>query len=87
MPQKIQAWPYPGAIGIREYQSETQQSDIHIISHWCYLGTVQSEAELDSFAMPSSLNLDKDFYRLCLQQLEKNPQVLDLSNILSGMSN
>lgn len=79
LPLRVKAWPYEGAIGIREYQAETDRTDIHIISHWCYLGKVQNEEELASFSMPESFYLDKDVYRLCLQQLRKRPEIIKLS--------
>lgn len=78
LPFRLQAWPYPGAIGIREYQEETGKTDIHVIDHWCYLGKVQSEDELEDFTPPEVLQLDRDYYRLCLRQLKKTPEVIDL---------
>jgi DNA polymerase-3 subunit epsilon len=81
LPLRLQAWPYPGAIGIREYQEETGKTDIHVIDHWCYLGKAQSVEELDDFALPDALHLDKDFYRLCLRQLKKEPQVIDIVGV------
>jgi hypothetical protein len=80
LPLRVQSWPYKGAIGIREYQPDTERTDIHIISYWCYLGKVQNEEELASFIMPESFYLDKDVYRLCLKQLKKQPNIIDLSS-------
>ena len=39
---KINQWPYDGVIGIKEV------NDLHIIDHWCYLGTVRTETEIAS---------------------------------------
>lgn len=42
---KTQAWPFHGAVGIREtaWDGWTQ---IHVLDRWCHLGTVESEAAL-----------------------------------------
>jgi DNA polymerase-3 subunit epsilon len=53
---KLQAWPFKGRIGVREASGE--RTDLHVLDHWCYLGTVRSEHELDALDAQPSFDLD-----------------------------
>ena len=53
---KLQAWPFKGRIGVREESGE--RSELHVLEHWCYLGTVRSEHDLDALAARPAFNLD-----------------------------
>lgn len=46
-PLKNRTWPYRGRIGIREVSLDGDRTDLHLFNHWCYLGTVHSEDELN----------------------------------------
>ena len=80
-PIKIKGWPYQGAIGIKEYNEESDISCIHIISHWLYLGHVSDESELAEFNFDKAAKLDIDFYKICVSQLQKNHTLITLKNI------
>jgi DNA polymerase III subunit epsilon len=68
--QKLQVWPHPGAVGLREYNASTGRSDIHVFDQWCHLATVQDEAELaEVLSSTQTLAFDLDTYRLLLKQL------------------
>ena len=82
-PIKIKGWPYEGAIGIQEYNKDSDISRIHIISHWLYLGYVSDENELANFSYTNSVQLDMDFYRICISQIQKKQKILMLGNLLS----
>jgi len=77
-PIKIKGWPYPGAIGIKEYNEESDITCIHIISHWLYLGNVSNESELEGFDFNTTVKLDTDFYKICISQLQKNHTLITL---------
>ena len=53
---KLAAWPFKGRIGVREASGE--RTDLHVLDHWCYLGTVRSEQDLDTLAGQPSFDLD-----------------------------
>ena len=53
---KLAAWPFKGRIGVREASGE--RTDLHVLDHWCYLGTVRSEQDLDTLAARPSFDLD-----------------------------
>ncbi|WP_298940162.1 exonuclease domain-containing protein [uncultured Psychromonas sp.] len=80
-PIKLKGWPYQGAIGIKEYNQESDISCIHIISHWLYLGNVSNESELESFDFDTTVKLDTDFYKICISQLQKNHTLITLENV------
>jgi excinuclease Cho len=52
---RMQAWPYPGAIGIVENQGALHQ--VHWINNWCYLGTSEGDI-LPVFASEPIFELD-----------------------------
>ena len=57
---KLQAWPFKGRIGVREANGE--RTDLHVLDHWCYLGTVRAEHEFD--ALNTRLAFDLDTYKI-----------------------
>ena len=62
---KLASWPYPGAIGIRE------ADELHVIDHWCYLGTARSEDEVEALLQQGRPAFDRDTYMTLLKALKK----------------
>jgi len=85
-PIKIQGWPYDGAIGLKEYNEKSDISCIHIISHWLYLGHVSDQTELEEFSYIHTIQLDIDFYRICIAQMQKQHKLIKLGNLLEHNS-
>jgi len=57
---KQQAWPFKGRIGVRE--ASGGRTDLHVLDHWCYLGTVRAEHELH--ALDAKPVFDLDTYKI-----------------------
>ena len=74
-------WPFAGRIGIRETHPATGRQEIHVLDHWCYLGKVTREQELDSTAGATSSRLDIDIYKILRRYLDRtgDHEILDLS--------
>lgn len=53
---KLPAWPFEGRIGVREAGGE--RSPLHVLDHWCYLGTVRSQQDLDTLGGKPRFDLD-----------------------------
>ena len=69
--QKLRAWPYPGPIGLREHDTASGRTEVHVFDQWCHLASVQDDAALaEALAQPASLAFDLDTYRLLLKHLE-----------------
>lgn len=62
---KVAAWPYAGAVGIRE------GSDLHVIDAWCYLGTATTEEAAWALLETGKPVFDKDAYRILRGLLAK----------------
>ena len=68
--QRLQAWPHPGRVAIREYQEESGRTDIHVFEHWCHVATVSDPAELEELGTTRQvLAFDLDTYRLLQKKL------------------
>jgi DNA polymerase-3 subunit epsilon len=68
--QKLLVWPYPGKVGLREYNARSERTDIHIFDQWCHLATVQDDGELaEALGSRSTLAFDLDTYRLLLKHI------------------
>jgi DNA polymerase-3 subunit epsilon len=64
-PLRLQVWPYPGPIGIREGNA------LHVVHGWSYLGCAQSEdAVMDLLAHGKAL-FDRDVYRILQPRLAR----------------
>lgn len=68
---KMASWPYPGAIGIRE------GDELHVIDHWCYLGTARSDEEIHTLLAQGRPAFDRDTY-MTLQKALKKSQIVHL---------
>jgi DNA polymerase III subunit epsilon len=67
---RLQVWPHAGAVGLREYDTATGRTDIHVFDQWCHLATVHDEAELEAALQTRrALAFDLDSYRLLLKHL------------------
>jgi DNA polymerase-3 subunit epsilon len=68
--QKFKVWPYPGKVGLREHNTQSGRSDLHIFDQWCHLATVHDDADLeDELSCRRALAFDLDTYRLLLKHL------------------
>jgi DNA polymerase III subunit epsilon len=70
--QRLQAWPHPGRVAIREYQENTDRTDIHVFDQWCHLATVTNLNELEDLRQLTPqhpLAFDLDTYRLLQKRL------------------
>jgi DNA polymerase-3 subunit epsilon len=62
---KLAAWPYRGAIGIQE------GDELHVIDHWCYLGTAKNEPEIQELFNAGRPAFDRDIYLMLSKALKK----------------
>jgi DNA polymerase-3 subunit epsilon len=73
-PLRLKAWPFPGAVAIREPAAGLTGSVLHVIDRWRHVGSATSEDELQSLAAGSDdCELDFDMYRIvsrCLQRID-----------------
>jgi DNA polymerase-3 subunit epsilon len=68
--QRLQAWPHPGRVAIREYQEQSGRTDIHVFEQWCHIATVNDPEELDAISQTrQALAFDLDTYRLLQKRL------------------
>ena len=67
---KLASWPYPGAIGIREGE------ELHLVDHWCYLGTAKTDEEIDDLLTSGRPAFDRDTYMTLNKTLKKAEVVL-----------
>jgi DNA polymerase-3 subunit epsilon len=68
--QRLQAWPHPGRVAIREYHEQSGRTDIHVFEQWCHIATVNDPAELDALGQTRQpLAFDLDTYRLLERRL------------------
>jgi DNA polymerase-3 subunit epsilon len=65
------AWPHRGPIGIVETDPGRDETDIHVVDRWCYLGTARSQAELGELLAARRPRFDYDQYRLLARHLAK----------------
>ncbi len=67
----LQAWPYPGRIGLREHNDQSGRTDIHLFHQWRHLATVHDDAQLEEAlgAAERVMAFDLDTYRLLVSQL------------------
>lgn len=82
MAHKLKVWPYPGKIGIEEYNLENDLRQIHVFEHWVYLGVAEDDDSLQALReQRTALKFDLDTYKLLLKMLaQKKTRVIDLAD-------
>jgi DNA polymerase III subunit epsilon len=76
---RMQAWPFPGRIGIREHDPESKRTEIHVLDNWCYLGTLNSQADLfDTLQNRTEPSFDLDTYRILTRYLGSRPRNVEI---------
>ncbi|WP_111494431.1 exonuclease domain-containing protein [Marinobacter bohaiensis] len=67
---RLTTWPWPGPVGVVEYNRERDRTDILIIYNWMHVATVHDEAELADLSLSSgSVTFDLDSYKLVVKAL------------------
>jgi len=68
---RIRRWPWAGPVAIREHHAESGRSAVHMVDHWCLLGSVTDESELGSLLeTPPARVFELDTYRILLRWLD-----------------
>ena len=81
IPLRLKSWPYPGMIYIREFNEDTDRTQLHVFENWCYLGTAQDEAELEEIVQAdTSPAFDPDVYNLLQKSLDETVEVICLGH-------
>lgn len=73
---RLICWPYPDAVGLIErFENDTQ---IHVVKNWFYLGSVQTLEEARTLHQPIA-NFDSDGYKiLCKPLLSGQAEIVEL---------
>jgi DNA polymerase-3 subunit epsilon len=87
---KLKAWPFPGRIALRERDTRGgnpefgRGTDLHVVDHWAYLGTVRSEEELAALSANAARPaFDVDVYRILMRYFASHPK-LDWHDLKQG---
>ncbi len=70
-PLRFKAWPFAGAIGIREPAPAGQGVQIHVLDRWCHLGTARDDDEVQALLRAdATAAFDADSYRIIGRALQ-----------------
>ena len=65
-------WPFAGPAAIREPALLGDRVDVHVVDHWCWLGTAQDDGELGRLLeAPPRAQFDADIARLLIRTLQR----------------
>ena len=80
---KLTPWQWQGPIAVREYDERSDRTALHVIDHWCLLGSVGDEGELDALLDgPPARRFDIDTYRILTRWLA-SPKNTDTVRVLA----
>lgn len=83
---RMQAWPFPGRIGIREHDPQSRRIDIHVLDRWCYLGTLNSQLDLfDALHTRTEPSFDLDTYKILTRYFKSRPRNVEIVQIPEGV--
>jgi len=71
-PLQLRAWPFAGAIAIREAAAGGSGEVLHVLDQWRHVGTARNEDELQELLRaPERPEFDLDAYKLISRRLER----------------
>lgn len=72
---RMQDWPHPGPIGIREHDALTGRTEIHVLDRWRHLGSADAASDLqDILQARSDAPFDAGIYRILMQYFISRPR-------------
>ena len=79
---RIQSWPYSGRIGIREHDPVSRRTEVHVLDHWCYLGTLNAQMDLfDRLQSRAEPSFDLDTYKILTQFFKHKPKNVEILHL------
>ena len=74
-PYRVEAWPFAGAVGIRE------RGELHVVDGWQFLGTARNDGEAQDLVATRRAGFDKQMYKVLRRELARLGQskIVDLS--------
>jgi DNA polymerase-3 subunit epsilon len=70
---RMQDWPHPGPIGIRERDAMTGRTEIHVLDRWRHLGTADAESDLqDILQTRADVPFDASIYKILVQYFKSS---------------
>ncbi|HVP08691.1 MAG TPA: exonuclease domain-containing protein [Burkholderiales bacterium] len=78
---KAQAWPWRGPIGIVEEDAGREAAEVHVVDHWCLLGSARSDAEVAELVRDRPrARFDLDHYKILTRHLNsRRARVVELA--------
>jgi len=85
-PHAFPAWPFAGAVAIREVHPDHGWERVHVFDRWRYLGCATNEAEAHDLAeVCAGIEFDADIFKLLVKRLaEGGPQIFPLP-VITGI--
>lgn len=78
----LKAWPWPGPVGLVEENPESHLRDVHVIDHWCWLGTAKTDSDIhEILEHPAERVFDRDTYKLLVSALRKRVKTIPLTRV------
>lgn len=73
LPKQLASWPFAGPVGLIERSADGQQTDVHVVDAWCYLGTAHTDDECAQLLECARPSFDADTYKILRKALQQLP--------------
>lgn len=77
--QRLEPWPYPGAIGIVERDTFLGLEEVHVLKDWRYYGSARDAAELAALPTGRPPPFDAQLYKELLKLLRRKLEIRRLA--------
>lgn len=75
----LRTWPFEGPVGFVEENREAGLRELHVVNHWCWLGTARDDSDVpEILASPAEPVFDRDTYKLLVSALQRRVRVVKL---------
>ncbi|MFN0041465.1 MAG: exonuclease domain-containing protein [Burkholderiales bacterium] len=76
---KLQSWPFAGRIGLREHDAGVSHGEVHVLDHWCYVGTLRGQEDIfDVMQTRHKPTFDYDTYKILTRYFKSMPRNVEI---------
>jgi DNA polymerase III subunit epsilon len=82
--RRVIAWPFKGAVAIRETEPLSGDTEVFFVDNWCLVGSTRSGGDMELVQRSTAVRFDYDTYKILLRYLTTPANRRNVTPVASG---